>query len=75
MPSVLPSTPLPDLSTLPDAAYVTRKQIAALTGFSIPAFKLWEGQARGPRVTRIEGRPRYQVADVRAWLAGETTAA
>lgn len=65
---VLKGRQVPDLSALPGEAYLTRNQLAALTGFSIPAFKLWSTQDRGPRITRIEGRPRYKVADVRAWI-------
>jgi predicted DNA-binding transcriptional regulator AlpA len=59
---------IPDLAALPDESYLTRKQVAALTGFSVPAFKLWATQGRGPRVSRIEQQPRYRIADVRAWL-------
>lgn len=59
----------PDLASLPDDVLLSRKQLAAITGFSIPAFKLWAKHGRGPSVTRIEGMPRYRAADVRAWLA------
>lgn len=65
--------PLPDIDALPAGAFLTRAQVAALTGFSVQAFKEWAMTPdRGPRLTRIEGNPRYRVADVRAWIKGDT---
>lgn len=58
----------PNLATLPADALLTRKQMSALSGFTEQAFKKWARQRRGPNVTIIEGRPRYRVADARAWL-------
>ncbi|WJI60696.1 hypothetical protein NLY43_18925 [Mesorhizobium sp. C416B] len=66
MPSPLQNTP--DLSTLPPDALLTRKQMSALSGFTEQAFKKWARLCRGPHITVIEGRPRYRVADARAWL-------
>jgi predicted DNA-binding transcriptional regulator AlpA len=61
--------PLPDLSTLPSQACITRRQLGELTGFSQPTLKAWVKQGKGPRVTYVEGRPRYLAGDVREWLA------
>ena len=60
--------PIPDLANLPDEAFLTRQQLAALSGYTEQAFKKWAREGRGPRVTRIEGRPRYKVGDSREWL-------
>jgi hypothetical protein len=60
--------PVPDLSTLPDAALLTRSQLAALSGYTEQAFKKWAREKRGPKITPVEGRPRYRADHVRAWL-------
>jgi hypothetical protein len=62
--------PIPDLEKLPDGALLTRGQLAVISTFALPTLKLWARQGRGPRVTVVEGRPRYRAGDVRAWLAG-----
>jgi hypothetical protein len=49
-----------------------RKQLSLLSGYSEQALKKWAREGRSPRVTMIEGRPRYRVGDVREWLNGET---
>ena len=59
---------IPDLDHLPDNALITRAQLATLSNFAVITLKVWTRRGRGPRVTTIEGRPRYRVADVRAWL-------
>jgi hypothetical protein len=61
--------PIPDLSALPSSACITRRQLGELTGFSLPTLKVWVKQGKGPRITYVEGRPRYLVGDVREWLA------
>ncbi|MER9654406.1 hypothetical protein NKJ26_12935 [Mesorhizobium sp. M0152] len=66
MPSLPQNTP--NLAALPADALLTRKQMSALSGFTEQAFKKWARLRRGPNVTVIEGRPRYRVADARAWL-------
>jgi hypothetical protein len=63
--------PVPDLDRLPDNAVITRKQLAALSGFSEQALKKWAREGRGPKVTIVEGYPRYRAGDTRAWLSGE----
>ena len=63
--------PGPNVSKLPDDALLTRRQVALVSGFALPTLKAWAACGRGPRITRIEGLPRYRVADVRSWLAGE----
>lgn len=59
---------IPDLRTLPLDALLTRRQIAAISGYTEQAFKKWARENRGPRITRVEGRPRYRVEDARKWL-------
>jgi hypothetical protein len=61
--------PLPDLNTLPSHAVITRGQFCELVSIALPTAKLWAKQGRGPKVTYIEGRPRYLVGDLREWLA------
>jgi hypothetical protein len=63
--------PIPDLDMLPGNAVITRKQLALLSGFSEQALKKWAREGRGPRLTMIEGHPRYRADDSRAWLSGE----
>lgn len=58
----------PDISALPADALLTRKQLAAISGFALQTLKMWPSQGKGPRVTTVEGRPRYRVADVRQWM-------
>ena len=58
-----------DLDSLPDSAACTTRDVAALSGFAEITFKVWRKAGdRGPKVTRIEGKPRYLVKDVRAWM-------
>jgi predicted DNA-binding transcriptional regulator AlpA len=47
---------------------VTRRQAAALTGFSESALRKWEREGRGPRVLKISRSVRYLLSDLRAWL-------
>jgi len=61
---------VPDISKLPPDALLTRQQLAALAGFTEQALKKWARESRGPAITVVEGRPRYRVADARAWLSG-----
>jgi hypothetical protein len=61
--------PLPDLAALPAHAVITRRQFCELVSVALPTAKLWAKQGRGPKVTCIEGRPRYLAGDVREWLA------
>ncbi len=68
--SALASSTLPDIGALPDDALLTRAEVARLSGFANITLRIWAGQGRGPKITRVEGRPRFAVRDVRAWLAG-----
>lgn len=63
---------VPNLDGLPSNALLTRDQVAVLSGFAIVSLKKWARSARGPKITRVEGRPRYRVADVTAWLTAQT---
>ncbi|MEC7763739.1 MAG: helix-turn-helix domain-containing protein [Pseudomonadota bacterium] len=62
---------IPDIDRLPPSALLTYDQLAAATGFSTSTVKRWAGAGRGPRMTRVEGLPRFKVGDVRAWLETE----
>lgn len=61
---------LPELGALPSDALLTRKQMALLSGYTEQAFKKWARENRGPKVTTVEGRPRYRVEEARKWLGG-----
>jgi hypothetical protein len=56
------------MDALPDHALLTRKQVSEMSGFADITLRLWSTQGKGPTITRIEGRPRYMVRDVRQWL-------
>jgi hypothetical protein len=60
--------PIPNVAVLPADALLTRRQMAALSGYTEQAFKKWARENRGPAITVVEGRPRYRVADARIWL-------
>lgn len=68
---------VPDLSRLPDEALLVERQVAQLGGYAPHTLKLWrlEQTGRGPAHIVVEGRPRYPVAGVRAWLQGKGRAA
>ena len=66
--------PIPDLDALPDSCVVTRNQAAALSRYKPGTLKKWAREGRGPPVTMIEGRPRYQVGALRRWLSGRFVA-
>lgn len=57
-------------SGAPSRVLLTRADLIQITGYSRPTFKRWAKRGKGPHVTIIEGRPRYLVADVEAWLRG-----
>ncbi len=59
---------VPDIEKLPGEALITRKQLSTLSSFALITLKIWAKQGRGPRVTVVEGRPRYRVRDVREWM-------
>lgn len=60
--------PVPDISTLPPDAFLTIKQLAILTGYAPYTVKCWHKYGRGPKRTVVGMRPRFKVADVKAWL-------
>ena len=62
---------VPDLNALPDHALLTRNQVAQLTSFSLPTLKVWAKLGRGPKLIRVEGRPRYPAGPLRQWAAGQ----
>jgi predicted site-specific integrase-resolvase len=60
---------IPDLQKLPDGTLLTRRQLAEISSFKLVTLKLWAKQGRGPKITRVENRPRYRAQDVREWMA------
>jgi hypothetical protein len=58
---------IPDLESLPPGATCTGRQVALAFGFAEVTIRTWRRLGRGPRVTMIEGRPRYLVRDLLAW--------
>ncbi|WP_187972465.1 helix-turn-helix transcriptional regulator [Aquibium microcysteis] len=64
----MPTSEIPNINELPDHAYMTRKQVALATNFTQQSLKMWASEGRGPKFRKIEGRLRYQVSDVRAWI-------
>ena len=60
-----------DIDRLPVGALLTYVQLSQITGFAESTLKRWAGAGRGPRMTRIEGLPRFKVGDVKAWLEAE----
>jgi hypothetical protein len=59
------------LSALDDApaeTLLSPRDVHAVFGPAPVTLRLWARQGRGPRVVRVEGRPRYRLGDLRAWL-------
>lgn len=56
----------------PDETLLTPREVSALSGFEEVTLRLWHRQGRGPARTFVEGRPRYRLGDVRAWMRGES---
>jgi hypothetical protein len=56
--------------------YLTRREASEYTGFSEQTLGKWAATGKGPRFTKIgTGRParvRYAIADLEAFLRGET---
>ncbi|WP_293856998.1 helix-turn-helix domain-containing protein [uncultured Alsobacter sp.] len=67
--------PIPNLAALPPEAFLTTKQVAQVSGFSEQTVRKWGFVGRGPKLTKVEGCPRYRVQDVRAWMAGDASRA
>lgn len=59
---------IPDLDSIPACTLLTRAQLVPLLGVSLPTLKRWSSQGRGPKISRVEGLPRFRAGDVRAWL-------
>ncbi|RLK07412.1 helix-turn-helix transcriptional regulator [Ruegeria conchae] len=57
-----------DLNALSASSFLTRVQLAPVIGFSLQTLKRWAGEGKGPRITYLENRPRYQVSDVLDWI-------
>lgn len=63
---------LEGIADAPDETVVTISEVSALSGFATVTLRLWarSEQPRGPRQFKVEGRPRYRLGEVRAWLSG-----
>ena len=61
----------PDLEQLPPSSFLSRAQVAEIIDFSVPTLKRWAAEGRGPHITYLEGRPRYRVRDLQAWIGGQ----
>lgn len=60
---------MPNPSLLSDPnAMLTKRDLAQLTGFTRTSLDRWAAKGRGPRITRIEGFPRYRASDVLEWM-------
>ena len=58
-----------DPDTLPAGTLLTRREMCAWVGVSIPAAELWAAKETGPRITRMaDGNPYYRVRDIRAFI-------
>ncbi|TXN20388.1 hypothetical protein [Methylobacterium sp. WL9] len=68
MPADSSQNTIPDIERLPDSALLTRRQLSDLSNFALITLKVWAKSGRGPRITVVEGRPRYRVRDVREWM-------
>ncbi|TXN21539.1 DNA-binding protein [Methylobacterium sp. WL9] len=69
MPVASSGNSIPDIQKLPDGALLTRRQLAEISSFKVITLKVWAKQGRGPKITRVENRPRYRAQDVREWMA------
>lgn len=62
------------LAGLPDGALASPNEAAAFLGFAPVTLRMWRRQGRGPAFVLIEGRPRYRMADLRGFAAGQMAA-
>ena len=53
------------IAALPDQALATPAEAAAFLGVGESTLRLWRRERRGPRFVMLEGRPRYQLADLK----------
>lgn len=49
--------------------FLTRKELATLTGLSVAYFEKHRNDGKAPPITKLGGRVLYDEADVNAWLA------
>ena len=56
------------IPSLPANTLLTRNQLVELSGLSLPTLKRYAALGKGPKITRVEGLPRFRADDVRAWL-------
>ncbi len=52
----------------PQPALLTRDDAARYLGVSYKTLERWAAEGRGPKITRIGGRPKYRRADLDEYL-------
>jgi predicted DNA-binding transcriptional regulator AlpA len=57
--------------------WLTRREVATLTGFSPKTLENWAAMKprKGPKCFRVAGRVRYSLDDVTAWQQRQTVTA
>ena len=69
----------PNVNQSPPHDLLTIDEVAEITPFKKSTFARWrlswpDGDCRGPRPVRVEGRVFYRRSEVEAWLKGDATA-
>lgn len=59
---------VPEMET---AKYLTTKEVAELTGFSVKTLERWRHERRGPPALFVGRNVRYRSDAVRAWIERE----
>lgn len=54
--------------------YLTVNQVTQMTGFSAKSLEALRSRREGPRFLKVGASVRYRVADVRAWIEGNSNA-
>jgi hypothetical protein len=59
---------------LADDVLLDRRQTGEVVGAAPPTLQRWDREETWIPTVMLNGRPRYRVGDLRAWLGGEPTA-
>lgn len=62
-----------ELWKLPNDAWVPPDHVAAMICCSTSSLAHWRSDGKGPRYRKRGNLIRYQVADIKHWLAGDTS--
>lgn len=54
---------------------VSENEAAEILGISVRTLQYWRAVSKGPRFVKLEGRVRYDVADLRAYIDANRSAA